>query len=229
MCGRFDQSESVGKAGKKFNIPSSEIPVLKARYNTAPTQPVAALVGRPRLGFDMLNWGLIPSWAKDPAIGNRMINARSETLTQKPSFRGPYKNSRCIIPADGYYEWKQEAQGKQPYYIRSENKEDCLYLAGLYAQWVSPDGSEIRSCAIITREADEFMKIIHHRMPVMLRDDEFQKWLDPHFCDTKILNTLFEAVRPSPLKAFRVSTLVNSPRNDVPECRKPLETNETAS
>ena len=178
MCGRYSLKSDPKKISSEFNIPEKETEKLKPRHNIAPAQPVAALIRDEKIKLDFLNWGLIPSWSKDPSIGARMINARCETLAEKPSFRGLLKSRRCLILADGFYEWKAIGKKKQPHYIRLKSQ-DPFCFAGLWSEWASTDGSEIRSCAIITTQPNELMQEIHNRMPVILPREAREEWLDP--------------------------------------------------
>lgn len=223
MCGRFALFTTGSELAQHFGVPVSQSPVLTPRYNVAPTQPVTAVrlnqdTGARALTF--LTWGLIPSWAKDPGIGSRMINARSETVTEKPSFRAAFKRRRCLIAADGFYEWQRRGDRKQPLFIRAAD-EQMLGLAGLWEFWQSPDGSAIESCTILTTTPNELMQPIHNRMPVIVAPEDYSMWLDPGPRPEDALHLL----RPYPsdkLTAYPVSTVVNNPRNDVPECVVPL-------
>ena len=162
-------------------FPWADIPDdLPPRYNIAPSQPVAVIPNTGDNTLSMYKWGLIPSWSKDPAIGDRMINARSESLAEKPSFRNAYRRRRCLILADGFYEWKQNPgmKSKQPVYIRLKTELPFAF-AGLWEIWNSPDGSEIRSCTIITTQPNSLLEPIHNRMPVILPPDAYNQWLAP--------------------------------------------------
>jgi len=164
-----------------------------------------------------LHWGLIPSWATDPKIGYGMINARSETLAVKPAFRGPFKTSRCIIPIDGFYEWKSAGKVKQPFFIRRRD-ERMLLLAGLWTSWRSPAGEVIESCCIITTTANEVLRPIHDRMPVILPEQELDRWLDTRLHDTAELQKLLVPAPAEELVGYPVSTRANNPRNDDANC-----------
>jgi putative SOS response-associated peptidase YedK len=193
------------------------------RYNIAPTQEIAAVRADGERGcrtLVSLRWGLIPSWAKDPSIGNRMINARAETVAEKPSFRNAMKRRRCLVLSDGYYEWqkKQGPKGpKQPFYF-CLNDERPFAFAGLWESWKDPSGSRLESCTIITTEANTLTRPIHDRMPVILPADSYDHWLDPTLHDAAELQPLLRSYPSEEMKAFPVSTLVNSPRNDDPAC-----------
>jgi putative SOS response-associated peptidase YedK len=221
MCGRFtlaaDPSE-LGDEFEGFEFPKGFAP----RYNISPSQPVLAIRNDGKRQADFLVWGLVPSWAKDASIGSRLINARGETLAEKPAFRGAYKYKRCLIPADGFYEWKAEPgkKIKTPYAIRMKSGRPFAF-AGLWDEWHSPDGSVLYSCTIITTAPNQLTAPIHNRMPVILRRHDYTEWLDPLPRPAESLSGL---IRPFPaelLDAYPVSTLVNSPANDAPECIQP--------
>jgi putative SOS response-associated peptidase YedK len=227
MCGRFALMTPTEMLVKLFDVPETAVeslPPSVPRYNIAPTQPVAAirLNENGERDFTFFHWGLIPSWSKDIQIGSRMINARSETVTEKPSFRNAFKRRRCLIPADGFYEWQKQADGKQPMFIRpSEGAERPFALAGLWEFWSDPDGGTIQSCTILTTAPNELMAAIHNRMPVIVEPEDFDLWLNPEPDPEQGLHLL----RPYPaekMMAYPVSTVVNNPRNDVPECVQPI-------
>jgi putative SOS response-associated peptidase YedK len=217
MCGRF--TLSVDPADLKDVFPDFSFPAqTSSRFNIAPTQPVLVLPNDGTNKADFFVWGLIPSWAKDPTIGNRLINARAETLAEKPSFRSAYKYHRCLVFADGFFEWQSQAGSKSkiPYLIRLKSGKPFAF-AGLWEHWQSSDGSEVKSASIITTTPNELMEPIHDRMPVILPSNAYAQWLDPlpHFpVDLKSLLVPYPAEE---MQAFPVSTLVNSPANDRPE------------
>lgn len=221
MCGRFALEATGEEVASAFDL--QETPQLAPRYNIAPTQPVAAVRLHPHSGARELthfHWGLIPSWSKDHKIGSRMINARSETVAEKPSFRAAFKRRRCLIPASGFYEWQKLASGKQPTYIHP--KEAPMFaLAGLWETWHSSDGGEIDSCTILTTSPNELMRPIHNRMPVILEPEDFEMWLDPGPSPTDALH-LLRPFSPEKMATYPVSTFVNSPRNEGPECIAPI-------
>ncbi len=217
MCGRFTDKIKTEKLSKTLKITSVKIPAVKKRFNIAPSQGVRAQIED---RIEILTWGLVPGWAKDPSIGHKMINARAETVDEKPSFRGPFKNSRCLIIADGFYEWKREGSSKQPFYIKVKD-EEVMTFAGLWSHWTGADGSEIKSCSIITTSPNDFMAPIHNRMPVILPAEKRAKWLDTANHDKARLKALLQPYAEA-MEAFPVSSLVNNPRNDVPECITPL-------
>ena len=230
MCGRFtlaSNAEALNQTFFDFAGPMD----LSPRYNISPTQDVAVIAntstdtGEPRdTGqVDFFHWGLIPSWAKDPKIGNRMINARSETLSEKPSFRNAYKHRRCLILADGYYEWKQIPgdRSKQPVYIRLKSQKPFA-LAGLWEVWQADGVDEpLRSCTIITCPPNAMLEEIHHRMPVILPQDAYVKWLAPNQQSADTLQRLLVPYLDEEMEAYPVSRFVNRPTNDSPECIAP--------
>ena len=196
-------------------------------YNIAPTQEILVVVQEPGTATRQARrhrWGLIPSWAKDPAIGNQLINAQVETAATKPAFRVAFRKRRCLILADGFYEWQVEPgkKARVPHYIRMKDEKPFSF-AGLWSEWRSADGSELRSCAIITTEPNELMAEIHNRMPVILDKKHFDRWLDRDYKETKELKKLLVPYPARKMKAYPVSRLVSNSRNDVPECLEPLE------
>lgn len=217
MCGRFTltvETADLKEAFAGFKFPAN----LKPRYNIAPSQPVLVLANGGKNKADFFVWGLIPSWAKDPAIGSRMINARAETLAEKPSFRGPYRYKRCLIPADGFYEWQKQpgAQVKIPHYIRLKNQQPFAF-AGLWDEWHAPDGSQIKSCVIITTAPNTLVENIHDRMPVILRPQDYAQWLSAESRQPEELNPLLSAYPAQEMEAYPVRTLVNRAKLDLPE------------
>jgi len=221
MCGRFTLTASGDTLAETFDL--DEAPTVSPRYNIAPTQPVAAVRLSPDAGkreLTFLHWGLIPSWSKDTQIGSRLINARAETITEKPSFRTAFKRRRCLIPASGFYEWQRQGNQKQPVYVQAQHG-TVFAFAGLWETWHGADGSEIESCTILTTEPNELMRDIHNRMPVIIEPADYSMWLDPGPNPEDALHLL----RPYPadqMIASPVSTFVNNPRNDTPECIAPL-------
>ena len=230
MCGRFtlaSDAEALNQTFFDFAGPMD----LSPRYNISPTQDVAVIVNtstdteesRKTGQVEFFHWGLIPSWAKDPKIGNRMINARSETLSEKPSFRNAYKRRRCLILADGYYEWKQIPgdRSKQPVYIRLKSQKPFA-LAGLWEVWQTDGMDEpLRSCTIITCPPNVMLEEIHHRMPVILPQDAYVKWLAPNQQSADTLQPLLVPYLDEEMEAYPVSRFVNRPTNDSPECITP--------
>lgn len=216
MCGRYSLASSPEEILAEFGI-GDESAGLGPRYNIAPQTPVAVIgmgrEGKKRLG--MLRWGLVPWWSKEPAIGARMINARAETLSTKPAFREPFERRRCLILADGFYEWKREGSRKIPMRIRQPDGRPFAF-AGIWDRWRDPQGQPLHTCAIVTTAANELLRPIHDRMPVILGRSDREAWLDP----TRSPEQLRPLLRPfdGPLEAYAVSTIVNVAANDVPEC-----------
>jgi len=197
---------------------------IEPRYNVAPTQQVVAIRLDPAAEnreLALLRWGLIPRWADDPSIGNRMINARAETVAGKPSFRQAFKKRRCLVVADGFFEWKKIGGKKQPYYIHLKDDQPFGF-AGLWERW-NREGEEIQSCTIITTEPNELMKPIHNRMPVIVQSTDYDRWLDPDFEDGKALQQVLRRYPAELMEAYPVSTLVNNPRNEAPGCIERFE------
>jgi putative SOS response-associated peptidase YedK len=217
MCGRYTLRKSAGEIAEEFDLP--EVPVLMPRFNVAPTQNVAVVRLEPDQrvrGLDTLRWGLIPSWADDPSIGNRMINARAETVAEKPAFRHAFKAKRCLVVADGFFEWQKIDGRKQPFYIKMRDDHPFAF-AGLWERWTRGD-EPIESCTIITTGANELMQPIHDRMPVIVPKPAYDLWLDPSIKDPKRLQPLLAPYPSDEMVAYAVSTLVNSPKNDVEAC-----------
>jgi putative SOS response-associated peptidase YedK len=224
MCGRYVIKAPVSQLATMFDL--IDVPPLKARYNVAPTQSVPAVrekaEGKGR-ELVMLKWGLIPGWAKDPAIGYRMINARADTVSQKPSYRSAFRRRRCLLAADGFYEWqKTNEKKKQPFFIGMKD-ESPFAFAGMWEHWVNPEGEPVESCAIITTDANELVKEIHDRMPVILPRKNYQVWLDPEVQDTEKLQKLLVQYPAKEMRAYPVSLLVNNPKVDNANCVAPLE------
>lgn len=220
MCGRYTLMTPVETLAEEFEL-TGPLPEVSTNYNVAPTQEVAAVLeedGERRL--ETLRWGLIPPWADDPQIGSRMINARGETVAEKPSFRAAFKKRRCLIPADGFYEWRRTDDGKQPHYIRMKDGRPFAF-AGLWETW-GKNGEEIRSCAIITTEANELLSEVHHRMPVIVAPENYEAWLDPGVQEAGHLTPLLAPYYNDPIETYPVSRFVNSPANNAPGCVEPL-------
>lgn len=221
MCGRFtlavDESELQGEFGDVL-FPSAFAP----RYNISPSQPVLAVPNLDTRQADFFVWGLIPSWAKDPSLGSRLINARAETLAEKPAFRGSLKHKRCLVLADGFYEWKKDTASstKIPHYIRLADGKPFAF-AGLWSEWRSADGSEVRSCTIITTTPNFLLASIHNRMPVILDRVSRNAWLQPGPRTSEELSVLLRPFPAEQMTAFPVSTRVNNPAHDDAACIAP--------
>jgi putative SOS response-associated peptidase YedK len=219
MCGRYTLKTPVEKLAEEFGFDASSVE-LPPNYNVAPTQEVAAVLaenGHRRL--ELLRWGLIPSWADDPGIGSRMINARSETAPEKPSFRRAFRERRCLIPADGFYEWKRTNGGKQPFYIHMKEERPFAF-AGLWESWKDDGGPEVRSCTILTTKPNALAREIHDRMPVILPAGSYDAWLDPE-AEKEELVALLAPYPEDEMEAYPVSRFVNSPQNNDPRCVEP--------
>lgn len=219
MCGRFVMTLEPSKMEQFFGV--HEVPVIIPHYNIAPSQQILAICqnGDGYRHARSFRWGLVPSWSKDPAIGSKMINARSETVGEKPSFRGPIRYHRCLIPANGFYEWSRQGNEKVPFYIHRKDQEP-LAFAGIWDTWKSMD-EVIESCSILTTDANSLISKLHDRMPVILSQSEFDSWLDRETTDVEKLKMLFSPYPPEMLEIFQVSMLVNNTRNDSTECLKP--------
>lgn len=218
MCGRFALYSDPFSLSKRFE--AEVLPELHPRYNVAPTQtiPIAREVDG-KICFALARWGLIPHWAKDMKIGYSTINARAETLASKPAFRNAFKHRRCLIPADGFYEWQTIAGSKvkQPWFIVLQDHESMAF-SGLWEQWRSPEGEELESCSIIVTDANELMLSIHDRMPVILAPEDWNVWLEAEAKDAGCFQGLLKPYSTEDMAAWPVSMMVNSPRNDLAEC-----------
>lgn len=218
MCGRFRLTSSAEKIGDLFQIKVSR--AIAPRYNICPTQPVEIVRISPASNQPELSpvlWGLIPPWSKDLSLAAKMINARAETAHEKPSFKNCLKRRRCLIPVDGFYEWQQNVKPKQPFHIRMKDGQPFA-LAGIWEIWHGPNGEEIESCAILTTEANELMKPFHHRMPVILRADQFPLWLDPDIQELEQILPLLRQFPAEEMLASPVARTVNNPRIDDARC-----------
>ena len=223
MCGRFTLFSSAKELAELFDAELSLD--IQARYNIAPTSQVLALRVLPenRLrSFSLMRWGLIPPWAKDPKIGSRMINARSETLDEKPSFATAFISRRCLIVTDGFFEWEQKTTAKTPYYIRMTNGKPFAF-AGLWERWQSPSGRPIGTCTIITTQANAVLAPFHHRMPVIVDPKDFDDWLNPDNAAIEDLKSLFRPFTADRMIATPVGGHVNNARHEGPRCIEPEE------
>ncbi len=225
MCGRFTLISPGEVLAEFFEL--VDTPIVEPRYNIAPTQlaPVVrfdANMSARRL--DCLQWGLVPHWAKDPSIGSRMINARSETAAEKPSFRSAMKHRRCMVVTNGFYEWRkgEGREPKQPFFIQMKDG-GPFAMAGLWEQWKGRDGSIIDSCTILTTEPNDLMRPLHDRMPVILNQIDYATWLDPKTQTAPPLAPLFRPYAADAMKAHAVTTYVNKPANDSPVCIQSIE------
>ena len=220
MCGRYSQRQSAKIIAQAFQV--DEVPTLEPRYNIAPTQSVPTVLqtsASTNRQFKMLHWGLIPSWAKDRKMGAKLINARAQTVAEKPAFRSALRQRRCLVLADGFYEWQQQEQKKQkqPFYFRLSDERPFAF-AGLWEHWRGEDGEEIHSCTLLTTEANELMQPIHNRMPVILDPKDYDLWLDLEVKKQELLQPLLHPYRSEEMTAYPVSKVVNKPSNDSAEC-----------
>lgn len=216
MCGRFALYADYKVILERFDIEqaSFEKEEYEQSYNIAPSQQVAAVISdgnKNRLG--KLQWGLIPPWAKEAKIGYKMINARSETAAEKPSYRNAFKKKRCLVVADSFYEWRKEEKGKTPMLIKMKSDEPFAF-AGLWESWKSPEGETVHSCSILTTEPNKVMESIHDRMPVILTKEAEKIWLDPNVQDIELLESLLKPFVDGELEVYQVSDEVNSPKNN---------------
>ena len=218
MCGRFTLHHSADEIAERFV--TERLPDLEPRYNIAPTQPVTVVTQNGARHLAQYHWGLIPSWAKDRSIGHRMINARAETLAEKPAFRTALQRRRCLIPADGFYEWREadnpEEGGRTPMYIH--RRDDALFaFAGLWDEWRDPQsGDPLRSCTIITGTPNPLIAPIHDRMPMILRPEDEARWLDTTLRETEPLLSLLAPYPADQIEVYPVSRRVNAPVVDEP-------------
>ena len=244
MCGRFTLRAPASLVAEQFAL--FDVPAFEPRYNIAPTQPVVVVrraglsavqrrlpspapgegpgvragpVAAPR-ELVWLRWGLVPSWAQDPAIGNRLINARAETAATKPAFRAAMRRRRCLVVADGFYEWQKEGKRKQPYFIHKRDDRPFAF-AGLWESWEGADHSALETCTILTTDANDLMRPIHDRMPVIVSPDDYARWLDPAIEKPDQLAALLRPYATDELIAYPVSPHVNSPAHDDPGCIEP--------
>jgi len=222
MCGRFALLTHAETLIQRFGV-EKVIKRPEPRYNIAPSQNVTVVVQRENFQLTEMRWGLVPFWAKDVSIGNRMINTRGETLAEKPAFRSAFKKHRCLVLADGFYEWQKVGKIKVPTHIRMKNREPFAF-AGLYEYWKTKSGQMLESCTIITTTPNELMKPIHHRMPVILSPEDEKKWLNPENQDMEQLLSLLKPYNPELMEAYEVSDFVNSPANQGPLCTQPVGT-----
>ena len=236
MCGRYAFFTPIEAVTRLFGVSEVHAREITPRYNIAPTQEVPivrrspfldeeAAAHEPARELALARWGLVPFWAKDPSIGNRMINARGETVAQKPAFRAAFRKRRCLLPADGFFEWQRTATGKQPWYIRAAGGAAGgapLALAGLWELWDPPEGGEpLASCTIITTRANSFMQPLHDRMPVVLDAAGRDAWLDPA-ASPDMLQSLLRPPPETALEAWPVSRRVNSPFNEDASLVEPV-------
>lgn len=232
MCGRYSLKADQRRVAEHFAL--ATLPPLSPRYNIAPTQDVPVIraddSGQRRL--DMLRWGLIPYWAKDPSIGNRMINARVESVRDKPAFRSLMNGAReqndfrgqgrrCLVPADGFFEWAKTPRARQPYHFHLRSQ-DVFGMAGLWDRWVDEEGRVVESFTVLTTDANALVRPCHDRMPVILQPEDYNIWLNPAVPGDEAAKALEHPLACESLESWPVSTVVNKPETDVPECVVPL-------
>lgn len=223
MCGRLTLSTPARIVAEHFGL--AAVPALEPRYNIAPSQPVAIVrrrPGEPERTLEMRIWGLVPTWAREPGVGARLINARAETVARKRAYRDAFRRRRCLVPADGFFEWQPRGRNpKQPYHVTPHDGE-LFAIAGLYERWRGGD-APLDTCTLITTEANARMRTVHDRMPVLLPPEAWSAWLDPEADDLDALQALLRPSPPDSLELHPVGLHVNDPRHDDPECVRPVE------
>ena len=220
MCGRYGLTVDTSKLQERFDT-NNTLPDVQPRYNIAPTQALPVIVRHSPNAMTLMQWGLIPSWSKEPQVSYSTINARAENLLKSSVYKKPFQSQRCLVPASGFYEWQQTSAGKQPYYIHVQDT-DVFAFAGLYDIWRDKQGNELHSYTIITTTPNDLVAPIHNRMPVILRRDDENVWLDQDADQARLLS-LLAAYPAAEMSAYPVSTWVNSPSNDSPQVLEPLE------
>ena len=220
MCGRFSLTADLGELARRFEFDGNLLD-LEPNYNVAPTQNVLTVVDGENRRGGFIRWGLIPHWAKTASLGSRMINARAETVAQRPAFRDAFRRRRCLVLADGFYEWQRAGSVKKPMRIVMESGEPFAF-AGLWAMWRDSEGNRIPSCTIITTEANDLLRPIHNRMPVILPREMEELWLDRDVQDVAVLENALTAYPSELMQTYQVSTLVNSARNSGPQVVEPV-------
>jgi putative SOS response-associated peptidase YedK len=223
MCGRYTLRTDRQELARALDIPEEALPEdLEPRYNIAPTELVPILLRDGELRVDLHRWGLVPGWAKDPRIGSRLINARRETITEKPSFRDAFRTRRCLVLADGFYEWLEveKRKPKIPHYIRLKDGKPFTF-AGLWSRWSGPDQPELLTCTVITTEPNPLVARVHDRMPVIIPPERRDAWLDPENRDERALTAMLEPYEADRMEMTPVTTYVNSPGNEGELCIEP--------
>jgi putative SOS response-associated peptidase YedK len=219
MCGRFVRSSQIAVIKTEFRVKKA-LDEIGPSYNIAPTQEILIINDEGVKQLIACTWGFIPSWAKDPSIGHKTINARSETVAEKPMFRSAFKKHRCLVIADGFYEWEKTEKKKVPFYIRLRTGKPFGF-GGLYSHWTSPEGKTVCTCTIITTTANELIEAIHDRMPVIIPKDKEDLWLDPELHDHDVLLDLLKPYPADLMEMYAVSTKVNSPAYNFPAVIEP--------
>ena len=220
MCGRYSLIADLGELARRFEFDGDWLK-FESAYNIAPTQEVLTVVGGETRRGGFMRWGLIPHWAKNASIGSRMINARAETVAEKPAFRDALRRRRCLVLADGFYEWQRTGGAKRPMRVVMRSGEPFAF-AGLWSVWRDPEGKAVPSCTIITTAANDLLRPIHDRMPVVLPKDLEELWLDLSVEDASTLTSIMAPYSADALEAYEVSSLVNSFANDGPEVAAPV-------
>ena len=215
MCGRFEIHNTLEIIAKVFGIDAITFD-YQPSYNIAPSQDILLVVNDGKRRLVRSRWGLVPSWSKELSAGYKMINARAESVADKPSFRQAFQNQRCLVVADGFYEWKKEGTRKRPFYIRLKSGKP-IGFAGLYNVWKSPEGEQICTSTIITTDANEIVQPLHDRMPVIASPDSYDLWLDPNIHDKALLQNILRAYPSEELEVYEVTPKVNSPKNNAPK------------
>jgi putative SOS response-associated peptidase YedK len=215
MCGRFEIHSAIEIIAKLFGIVEWDID-FKPSYNVAPSQDIIIAIDKGKRQLIKSRWGFLPSWAKDISGGYKMINARAETVAEKPSFKTAFQKQRCLVLADGFFEWKKEGKSKKPYLIRLKS-EQPFAMAGLYNKWISPDGEKIITNTIITTESNDLVRPLHDRMPAILPEDKYADWLSNDIVDPFLLLKLLRPYPSDELEMYEVSSKVNSPAVNTPE------------
>lgn len=219
MCGRYTLTAEPEVIQQAFDL--DDVPQMRPRYNIAPTQKVPVITGDAPKQLSFMQWGLVPSWAKDPSIGSKMINARSETLDRKPSFREAFAKRRCLVPVDGFFEWRKDGNAKYPMYIHLKDRQ-LFAMAGLWETWKTPEGDVLQTCTIVTAEPNALVKQFHHRMAVILSPESYATWLDDG-TSAEVLKALFAPYSEDQMTAYEVSSIVNNPNNDTPQVIEPYQ------
>ena len=230
MCGRYRLSRHKQVLVERFGVEDDEDFTWQPRYNIAPTDRVPAIrqdAREPKRKISLMRWGLIPSWAKDISIGARMINARADTAAEKPAFREALLRRRCLVPADGFYEWKKLEKSKQPYCLTLADN-DVFAFAGIWDRWKDPQAGWIKSFSILTTEPNRLAREVHDRMPAILDPGDYDPWLDPGLTDAAAVLELLKPYDASRMRMYPVSARVNSVKNDDAACAEPLETEPSA-
>ena len=220
MCGRYSLIADLGELARRFEFDGDWL-TFESAYNVAPTQDVLTVVGGETRRGGFMRWGLVPWWAKNASIGNRMINARAETVAQKPAFRDALRRRRCLVLADGFYEWQRAGNARRPMRVVMRSGEPFAF-AGLWSVWKDPDGNRVPSCAIITTAANDLLRPVHDRMPVVLPKKMEEFWLDPTIDDPNMLASVLAPYSDDAMDVYEVSALVNSAANDGSEVIEPL-------